>query len=473
VTETSAFYSLALAAELLLRPFYDELSTTTMEPKATPHVEDAVLDAGPQALYEVDDKKQKLIHCIDYWTHRFDDIEPPIFPPLAKGRDIAIAIRNLEPHVAAEHCNFGVPVYFIAAWAIPLGRYSDTRQDVVFGIPSNPFNGTGEAVLPLRTTWSSEITPDDFLIQTQEQLRLLHKHGAIDLSEIAELGAEAECACDFRSTAMIKFCAPGQDMTPHIPLLQAGAPCSLTLTCYTEQGQVAVRASYTAPLELQQVNNLLAQLEHVFRQLIDAKAGRLSDVDPCPPADIAQIQRWNSEPPPRFEEVVHDLFEAQCKLQPQAPAVCSWDGDFTYSELNDLSLRLACHLVGHSVELEQIVPTCFDKSAWAVVSMLAIMRAGGACVNLSPDHPKDRKQKIMQMCSSTVALTTKDYSTDFEGLVQHVIKVDDAFVRSLPPGCTSSLPTVLPSSKAYVLFTSGSTGGRHRSTSNKNKSDKR
>jgi non-ribosomal peptide synthetase component F len=80
-------------------------------------------------------------------------------------------------------------------------------------------------------------------------------------------------------------------------------------------------------------------------------------------ADRQQLWEWNKEVPAAVERCVHDLFAEQAQARPDAPAICAWDGELTYGELDALSTKLAGHLVELGVKAEDMVPLCFEKSS--------------------------------------------------------------------------------------------------------------
>lgn len=163
--------------------------------------------------------------------------------------------------------------------------------------------------------------------------------------------------------------------------------------------------------------------------------------------------------PPRIEACVHNLFAEQVEAAPQAPAICAHDGDFTYDELDNASDRVAQKLVRMGVEAETAVLLCFEKSAWAVVAMLAVVKAGGMCVNLVPSYPRGRFLNVIDDCHAKIVLTN-DSSIPLgaeDGL--DILIIDEESVSKLALTDESTpKPAVDPSSAAYVLYTSGSTG---------------
>ncbi|KAF7449952.1 EntF, Non-ribosomal peptide synthetase modules protein [Pyrenophora tritici-repentis] len=97
--------------------------------------------------------------------------------------------------------------------------------------------------------------------------------------------------------------------------------------------------------------------------------------------------------------------------RPTAPAICAWDGEMTYGELDALSSRIAGHLVELGVKPEVIVPLCFEKSMWTVVAMLAVLKAGGAFAPLDPEHPASRHEEIFRQTKARVVLASERHTS--------------------------------------------------------------
>ena len=173
--------------------------------------------------------------------------------------------------------------------------------------------------------------------------------------------------------------------------------------------------------------------------------------------DWGRISEWNRALPDPVPSCVHDLIEQQRHVRPQAPAVHGWDGDLSYGELADLSDRLGRHLVKLGVCKEVFVPLHFEKSIWAVVSMLAVLKAGAACVFLEPSHPTKRKRIIVQKLKACLLLTSSRTCPE-EGITTSVLQIDKSFIESIESDLLPVLPEVCPNDAAVCLFTSGSTG---------------
>jgi amino acid adenylation domain-containing protein/non-ribosomal peptide synthase protein (TIGR01720 family) len=127
-----------------------------------------------------------------------------------------------------------------------------------------------------------------------------------------------------------------------------------------------------------------------------------------------------------------------------------------YEELDDLSTRVAQTLMSRGVGREDVVPMCFEKSKWAIVAMLGIVKAGGAVAQLGISHPPGQKRNVLQDTDAKLIVASRQQQASFEGLID-VLVVDQQAIHGLARE-ESHLPQVRPSDAAYVLFTSGSTG---------------
>lgn len=142
----------------------------------------------------------------------------------------------------------------------------------------------------------------------------------------------------------------------------------------------------------------------------------------------------------------------------QAPAVDGWDASFTYAELDSLSNRLAHDLTRRELGSEAFIALCFDKSAWTVVAMLAVMKAGAAMVLLDPSHPQARHDSILAQTRTQVILLSPIYEAQWTGKMPAVLPISRATLEALPEQTLAPKTDVQPESALYTIFTSGSTG---------------
>ncbi|KAI1214331.1 acetyl-CoA synthetase-like protein [Annulohypoxylon truncatum] len=174
--------------------------------------------------------------------------------------------------------------------------------------------------------------------------------------------------------------------------------------------------------------------------------------------DKEKLCMWNKRPSSHTQPCVDTLIHERCLSRPTAPAVCAWDGEFSYGELDDLSSALAQHLAALGVGPEVFVPLCFEKSRWTTVAMLGVTKAGGAFVLLDPSHPEARLQRICQLVSAKLIVSSAQCAKLAANLVATVVEVRDGDTVWLAGEGLWTSSSAVPENALYAIFTSGSTG---------------
>jgi amino acid adenylation domain-containing protein len=214
---------------------------------------------------------------------------------------------------------------------------------------------------------------------------------------------------------------------------------------------------WTDYLTAVQANNVSNTFVRALENIVFNAKRTISDLDHVSPKHLQTIHDWNVMPA-TINECVHHRFARWATRQPGAQAVCAHDGEYTYAELDDVTDRLAHHLTQLGVGPEIFVPTCFDKSAFAVIAMLSVLKAGGAAVPLDATHPASALQTRLEDADARIVLTSAVRAAKFDGLVEKVVVVDDSLLNGLPPVCGPICTSVGPQHPVFVIFTSGSTG---------------
>lgn len=155
-----------------------------------------------------------------------------------------------------------------------------------------------------------------------------------------------------------------------------------------------------------------------------------------------------------MEKTLDMVFEEQVLKTPNNIAAEFEEEKLTYKELDEKSTQLAILLKEKGIKPDDIVGVMLYRSLKMIISIMAIMKAGGAYLPIDPDYPDERVQYMLKDSSSKVLLTTKE----FFGKVSEIDKVD-VFDEKIYSGKKSGLKKEHNSKNlAYVIFTSGSTG---------------
>src|SRR5687768_5335748 len=108
-------------------------------------------------------------------------------------------------------------------------------------------------------------------------------------------------------------------------------------------------------------------------------------------------------PYPR-DATLAELFAAQVSRAPDAEAVDFGGELLTYAELDRRANRLARHLLSLGVRSEALVGVCLERSAELIVTLLAVLKAGGAYLPLDPGYPEERLRWMLADSGARVAV---------------------------------------------------------------------
>lgn len=409
----------------------------------------------------------------EFWRKEFSDGDLMVFPTLPSATHQAVANSSLIHKIRVNRSkpsDFTTATLLRAAWSLLQVRYCDAA-DTVFGctlsgrnapVPSvEDIIGPVIATVPIKVHVDPQQPALDFLnyVQTHSvQMAPFQNYG---LQNIAQVSEAASTACNFQTLLVIQ----PDDAIPEDSVLEPfSSPrgrfstVALTLECTLKtDGGVAVHMHFDdGVLNRTQVVRIVQQFEHVLQQLASEPTGKLADLEMISPQDMQDVLRWNPQVPETAEHCIHNIISGHVNRQPGAEAVCSWDGSFSYSELDRVSSNLATHLIDAGVGPEIFVPLCFEKSKWTIVAMLAVMKAGGAFVPMEPSQPESRLKLVIKEVNAHVMLCSEEQLGRCPGLVEKAIAVGPGWIdMSSPPSVSTS---VTPSNAAYIMFTSGSTG---------------
>ncbi|MEB4212313.1 non-ribosomal peptide synthetase [Mycobacterium sp. 94-17] len=149
------------------------------------------------------------------------------------------------------------------------------------------------------------------------------------------------------------------------------------------------------------------------------------------------------------------LFGVHVAATPEAVAVSFADQTLTYQELDEASNRLAHFLVGAGAGAGECVALLVERSAQAVVAMLAVLKSGAAYVALDPALPDSRVAFMLEDAAPCAVITTAMLAGRLDGHDVAVIDLNDPQITACPD---AALPAPAPEDIAYLIYTSGTTG---------------
>ncbi|TMC17580.1 MAG: amino acid adenylation domain-containing protein [Chloroflexi bacterium] len=157
------------------------------------------------------------------------------------------------------------------------------------------------------------------------------------------------------------------------------------------------------------------------------------------------------------ELYIHQLFEQQAALAPEAIAVIYQQAALTYRELNARANQLANYLRAKGIGPEKLVGVCIPHSLELVIALLAVLKAGGAYLPLDPNYPTERLNWILTDTRPSLVLTQQRFLTRLPR-EQWTVCLDQTWRTLTTESRTNPASITQGEHTAYVIYTSGSTG---------------
>ncbi|MEU5185533.1 amino acid adenylation domain-containing protein [Streptomyces klenkii] len=426
-----------------------------------------------------------------HWTGRFADLPEP-----ATLADRFSATSHSVRRVTAQLPLSGMerlravargarttwPAVVVAATAAYLHRMTGAR-DVTVGLGvtgrdtmlSQEIPGMVSNVLPLRLAVRPETVFSDLVQQASQEVFSVLRHQRY---RYEDLRRDLDLFRDDRKLfgPVVNIMPFDYDLlfgdsraTSHA--LSAGQVEDLSITVYQRAKEQGPRIDFDANPALYEDGELAAHHQR-FLRLLDADAAQtVGAMELLSPQEHRLLASWNDTTnalptgsgTTAGAGTIQHRFAEQAARTPHALAVRAEDEELTYRELDARANRLAHRLIGMGVGPESRVAFQLRRSAGLVVSILAVLKAGGVYVPLHHSYPAVRKQAIMAETEAGVLLT--DRATQAEqaaqgGVFRHhaqVVVVDAEGERERED---DSDPAVHghPEQLAYIMYTSGSLG---------------
>ncbi|WP_313559736.1 non-ribosomal peptide synthetase, partial [Ruminiclostridium cellobioparum] len=164
-----------------------------------------------------------------------------------------------------------------------------------------------------------------------------------------------------------------------------------------------------------------------------------------------------------YYKMLHGLFTEQALRTPKNVAVQCDNFTITYRELEQRSNQLARILRKKGVGPNCIVGILLDNSPETIMSMLGVLKAGGAYLPIDISYPDSRVSYVLNDSQPIVILTTNEAARNcciekeksFSG---EIIYVDRLLSEKMYEDDTTLENINKPDDLAYIIYTSGSTG---------------
>ncbi len=244
------------------------------------------------------------------------------------------------------------------------------------------------------------------------------------------------------------------------------ATAKLDLTLYVAEVAegIALRFQYDASLlAAAQVERMAEHLRTLLDEVARDPGLHLSEIPLEPGREPARRLSpvptpagWREIAPDFLAGTIHGRFEEQAAASPDAPAIETADGVWSYRDLSQASDRAAARIAAAGGG--PVVALLLAHGASMVAAMLGALKAGAVYVPLDPSFPRPRLAAILGDCGAGAILADAlhlDLARELAAAAgARVIAAEDGTATAPPVPA----PAVPPEAPAYILYTSGSTG---------------
>ncbi len=445
------------------------------------HREAAVRPCRPFRDYVAWLERQDLSRAEAYWRETLEGFTAPTPLEIVRSGGAGGTVAHVEHRLstgateallsAARRHRTTTNTIVQGAWGLLLSRYSG-EEDVVFGATvsgrSPELHGMEEMVglfintLPVRLRVEGEARADEWLGRLRAQQVKAQRYEHSPLQDVQGWSAVPAGVPLFESILVFEnhptWEGGGGESGFSVEewKVYGGSHYPLALAVLPGE-RLELRLEYDARrVEADAAGRMVGHLETVMEALVEDLGRSLDEVPLLREEERAQVLadgRGETRPFPR-EALVHELIAARAAAWPDAPAVVCGGRVLSYRQLDLRAGRLAARLRAHGVGAEAPVAIFLDRSAELAVSLLAVLKAGGAFVPLDPEYPRERLRYLLDDTRAAVILTRASLASTLPASAAGVLSVD----TEVNAGEALPTPRVGSDTLAYLCYTSGSTG---------------
>ncbi|WP_257137762.1 non-ribosomal peptide synthetase, partial [Bacillus pseudomycoides] len=426
----------------------------------------------------------KIAEHEEYWLDVFsgelpnlelptDNVRPPVQQFV--GSYISTEIpTNLVSQIKKNNRMYGSTLFMtlMAAYNVLLWKYTG-QTDLIVGttdagrpqVETDTVIGMFVNTLALRTKLSPNQTFEELVANVKENVLQANAHRAYPFEKLVDkVAVQRDVSRNPLFDTMFTLRNRTDDKSAnkqanfHIMDTQRNiAKFDLTLGITEGENGLTLDWEYSTSLFTEAtIQRMASHYVQVLIQMIEDPKRKLSAFDLLTPVERQQLlSDYNNTAVSYCDNVtIHQLFEEQVRKTPKAVALVHGDEQVTFEDLNQRANKLARVLRKKGVEPEVIVGIMIRSSIDMVVSILAVLKAGGAYLPIDLDYPLERKIYMLEDSGATHLLTQFDWKEEaFSGEVLNVM--DSTLYQEEGDNL---IPLQGPEHAAYVIYTSGSTG---------------
>jgi amino acid adenylation domain-containing protein len=419
-----------------------------------------------------------------YWLGRFEPAPDALDLPTDRARPAMRTVAServdrpmplelvtaLKKAGAKNGASFFVTLF--SAFGVLMARLSGQR-DMVVGVPAAGQSATGKEMLvghcanllPIRARWNLDGTFGDVLKEARKLVLDAYDHQRFTLGDVLsrlKLPRDPSrlplCSVLFNLDTGMEGAGlvfDGLDVTfranPRV-----SETFELFLNAFESKGGVVLECQYSTALwDRETILSWLGAYEALLRAFVEAPDTKCDRLPVLSEVDRRRLIVDNNRTERAIPDgTVLDLFDEQAQKHPDKTAVWGPDGKISYAALASLSKGIGGALAARGIGEGDLVALSVDRSANMVAALLGIMSSGASYIPVDPEYPAERVALMVDKAKLVICDEESQEAAEAAGrdvvLLADLVKAASAH--------TSAPRKASAAGRAYVLYTSGSTG---------------
>ncbi|SFN56516.1 non-ribosomal peptide synthetase [Xenorhabdus japonica] len=370
----------------------------------------------------------------------------------------------------------------LAGWATLLSRISG-QDDIVIGTPiANrqqpelaPLIGFFANTLALRVQLHDNPSVSELLAQVKKQAINAFAHQNMPFEQLVEIlqPPRSLSHSPIFQVMLATNNTPGQRhfelpglVLDERPLIRDSSYFDLTLTLdETEKGLVGDLEYASDLFDHATIERIVNHLSTLLTAMVADDSQRVAELPLMTSQQSKQLLVDFNDTALIYpqDKLIHQLFEQQAELTPEAIALVYQDTQLSYAELNQRTNQLAHNLIAFGIHPDDRVALCVGRSLDMIIGMLGILKAGAGYIPFDPEYPAERLAYQLSDSTPKLLLTQQHLQAILPVTEVPVWLLDDenhlnTVAQQPTHNPDASQLGLLPHHLAYIIYTSGSTG---------------
>ncbi len=375
-------------------------------------------------------------------------------------------------------------MFLLGAFEILLSKYS-RQTDFVVGTPianrtkleTEKLIGFFVNTLAIRATIDKNMTVQELMKSVRVKMLSAYSHQSLPFEKLVEV-VQPERDTSHSPLFQVAFVFQNTPISaielPELKVKQyeiESATANYDVTLYMQKNGKIFNGTFEYNTDLfykETIRKIINEFSELIDKLTEDTKEKIRNISLVGNYELNKIVYEFNKSEHEFEnsKCVHQKFEEWVYTNPNAIALTFTEVEeklalteqLTYEEVNKRANQLARLLRKNGVTRDTVVGISLPRSFEMAISMLAILKAGGAFLPIDPTYPEERIKHMIEDSGTDILISIEKISKNYKFYKGKIINLDSSKELINAEENTNLDNITYPENLAYIIYTSGSTG---------------